>query len=223
VVFACGTAIADQILVYRHQGIERTATLYVPPAAQPGPRPLAISLHGLHQDTKSLRRWLPLDRIADREGFVVAYPVAIDLRWSYGRPVVAPMPAIGNEPVDDVGFIRQMIDDLIARKIADPKRIYVTGMSRGGLMSFTVACALADRVAAAAPLITPMTEYQRENCKPARIMPLLVVAGTADPSQLFNGVKWPKGRLLSVPETMNLAHLARLSPQAGDAARSSPR
>lgn len=55
------------------------------------------------------------------------------------------MPAIGNEPVDDVGFIRQMIDDLIARKIADPKRIYVTGMSRGGLMSFTVACALAHR------------------------------------------------------------------------------
>ena len=166
-VFACGTAAA-QPLVYRHQGIERTAVLYAPPQTQTGPRPLVVSLHGLHQNIDSLRRWLPFDRVAGREGFVVAYPVAIDLRWSYGRPVVAPMPAVGNEPVDVVGFIRQMIDDLIARKIADPKRVYVTGMSRGGLMSFTVACALADRVAAAAPLITPMTEYQRDDCKPAR-------------------------------------------------------
>jgi polyhydroxybutyrate depolymerase len=170
--------------------------------AHPGPRPLVIALHGLHQDLKSLRGWLPLEPIADREGFVVAYPVAIDGRWSYGRPVIAPMPAVGNEPVDDIGFIRQMIDDLVARKIADPKRIYVTGLSRGGLMSFTVACALADRVAAAAPLITPMTEYQREDCKPARIMPLLVVAGTADTSEPFDGANWPQGRLLSISQTM---------------------
>jgi polyhydroxybutyrate depolymerase len=112
------------------------------------------------------------------------------------------MPAVGGVPVDDLGFIRVLIDDLIAKNIADPKRVYVTGMSRGGLMSFTVACALADRVAAAVPLITPMTEYQRDDCKPARLMPLLALAGTADPSQPFNGVKWPLGRLLSVPETM---------------------
>ncbi len=117
------------------------------------------------------------------------------------------MPAVGGEPVDDTGFLRLLIDDLIAKKIADPKRVYVTGMSRGGLMAFTVACALADRVAATAPLITPMTEYQRDDCKPARVTPMLVLAGTADPSEPFNGVNWPMGRLLSVPETMNFWRL----------------
>jgi len=200
--FACGSAAAET-QVYQYQGIERSAELYQPVAPHPGPHPLVVALHGLDQNVASLRRWLPLESIADREGFVVVSPVAIDGRWNYGRPVVKPMPAVGNEPVDDIGFIRLLIDDLIAKKIADPQRVYVTGMSRGGMMAFTVACALADRVAAVAPLITPMTEYQREDCKPARAIPMLVIAGTADPSQPFNGVKWPMGRLLSVPETMN--------------------
>lgn len=198
----CATATAET-LVYRHQGLERSAVLYQPNRPHSGARPLVVVLHGINQKLESLRGWLPLEAVADREGFVIASPVAIDLQWSYGRPVNKPMPAVGNEPVDDVGFIRLLIDDLIAKKIADPQRIYVTGLSRGGLMTFTVACALADRVAAAAPLITPMTEYQREDCKPVRAMPLLVLAGTDDPSQPFDGVKLPMGRLLSVPETMN--------------------
>ncbi|HLH88123.1 MAG TPA: hypothetical protein VKX28_06670 [Xanthobacteraceae bacterium] len=70
-------------------------------------------------------------------------------------------------------------------------------------MSFTLACALADRVAAAAPLITGMTEYQREDCHPVRPMPITVLAGTADPAQSFGGAQGLVGRLLSVPETMD--------------------
>lgn len=202
VAAACGPVRAET-LVYRHQGIERAADLYRPAAARNGPSPLVVALHGLNQDIEGLRRWLPLQPIADRDGFVVVSPVAVDLQWSYGRPVIKPMPAVGGEAVDDIGFIRLLIDDLIAKKIADPKRIYVTGMSRGGLMSFTVVCALADRVAAAAALITPMTEYQRDDCKPSRVVPILVLAGTADSIQPFDGAKWPLGRLLSVPETMN--------------------
>jgi polyhydroxybutyrate depolymerase len=202
-VLLAGGCAAAETLIYRHQGIERTAELYRPNPARAGPLPLVIALHGIGQNLKSLRGWLPLEPAADRDGFVLAYPVAIDLRWSYGRPVIRPMPAVGGEPVDDIGFLRLLIDDLVTKKIADPARIYVTGMSRGGLMAYTVACALADRVAATAPLITGMTEYQRDDCKPARVTPMLVIAGTRDPSEPFNGVNWPMGRLLSVRETMN--------------------
>jgi polyhydroxybutyrate depolymerase len=72
------------------------------------------------------------------------------------------MPTLAGEPVDDTGFIRVLIDALVGKRIADPARIYVAGASRGGLMA--IACALADRIAATAPLITGMTEWQRDDC-----------------------------------------------------------
>jgi len=193
---------ADESLKITHQGIERHAVLYEPASLPAGPSPLVIALHGLGATAADLRLWLNLDPTADREGFRVLYPDAVDKTWSYGRPINQPMPKVGGETVDDVGFIRALIDDLVGKKLADPARIYVTGTSRGGLLTFTLACALADRIAAAAPLITAMTEYQREDCRPARAIPIMVLAGTADPAQAFNGAQGLHGRLLSVPDTM---------------------
>jgi polyhydroxybutyrate depolymerase len=101
-----------------------------------------------------------------------------------------------------VGFIRSLIDDLAARRLVDPKRVYAIGDSRGGLMTFELMCHLADRIAAAAPLITGMPEGQRAACKPARTVPIFAVDGTDDPVQPYDGWLFPTGRLLSVPETM---------------------
>jgi polyhydroxybutyrate depolymerase len=196
-------ARADEVLKIEHQGIERQALLHQPPAIASGPAPLVIALQGLTQTTDSLKEWLQLDAVADREGFRVLYPDAIQHSWSYGRPINQPMPKAGAETADDVGFISRLIDDLVARKLADPARIYVTGISRGALMTYTLACALADRIAAAAALSSSMTEFQRDDCHPARPVPMMVVAGTADPAQSFGGAQGQQGRLLSVPDTMN--------------------
>ena len=196
-------ARADEVLKIEHQGVTREAILYAPAGLASAPVPLIVALQGLGETTEGLKKWLRLDAAADRAGFRVLYPEAINHSWSYGRPINQPMPVVGGQTVDDVGLIRRLIDQMIERKIADPRRIYVTGPSRGGLMAFTLACALADRVAAAAPLITGMTEYQREDCKPVRVMPIMVVAGTADNSQSFGGGQGLVGHLLSVPETMS--------------------
>jgi polyhydroxybutyrate depolymerase len=199
---------ADETIKLTHQGVERTAILYRPAKIDPsGRRPLVIALHGITQSTQDLRGQLLLDAAADREGFVVLYPEAVELTWSYGRPVGRPGPLIGDEPVDDIGFIRRLIDDLINRNIIDPARIYVAGVSRGGLMAFTLACALDDRVAAVAPFITGMTDNQREDCRPARPVPIMVIAGTEDPIQPYDGWILSMGRLLSVPETMEFWRL----------------
>lgn len=192
-----------KVISYRHQGINRLAMLHRPASLGAGPAPLIIALHGLGQSINGLRDWLRLDEVAAHNGFSVIYPQAIDLSWSYGKPLAQPMPVVHGETVDDIGFIRNMIDDLVARKLADPSRIYVTGMSRGGLMTFTLACALADRIAAAVPLITGMTDHQRNECHPARALPLMAVAGTDDKAERYDGDTAPNGRLLSVPETMD--------------------
>jgi polyhydroxybutyrate depolymerase len=199
--FVVAGARADEMVKLTHQGVERTAILHQAAGAI-GPRPLVIALQGLGQSMDGLRETLKLDPIADREGFSALYPDAIEHKWSYGRPIIQPMPTIGGETVDDAGFLRLLIDDLVARKIADPARVYVTGMPRGGLMAFTAACALADKVAAAAALITGMTEPQREDCRPSRPVPIMALAGTGDWTQAYDGWLAEMGRLLSVPETM---------------------
>jgi polyhydroxybutyrate depolymerase len=195
---------ADEVLTLTHQGIERTATIHRPAALPAGPTPVVIGLYGHHQTIEKFRDWLHLDVTADREHFLVVYPEAIERDWSYGRPIVKAtgMPAVNGEPADDLGFIGAIIDNLIETKRADPDRIYVTGLSRGGLMTFTIACALADRIAAAAPLITGMTEFQRQDCKPAKAVAMMAVDGTNDPVQSYDGWLAPLGRLLSVPETL---------------------
>ena len=102
-------------------------------------------------------------------------------------PYVESMPTVNGQSADDLGFIRLLIDNLVKAKRADPARIYVTGLSRGGLMTFTVACALADCIAAAAPRIAGMTEYQRDACRPAKAMPIIAVDSTNDRDLFYDG------------------------------------
>jgi polyhydroxybutyrate depolymerase len=195
-------AKADPRIIVEHQGVERVATLYRPSARPGGPLPVIVALHGLGQSVESLHEWLRLDAAAEHAGFAVVYPEAIGRKWNYGRPIKDPQPTVNGKTVDDIGFIRALLDGLIKMKVADPARIYVTGMSRGGLMTYTLTCALSGRIAAAAPLISGMTDHQREDCRPKRPVPMMVVAGTNDESQWYDGIVTPAGRLLSIPETM---------------------
>jgi polyhydroxybutyrate depolymerase len=196
------SAGAAPVLVVKHQGVDRIAALFRPSSLPVGPAPLVIALHGLGQSIESLHDWLHLDAAAERERFVVVYPEAIERKWSYGKPIEGPMPRVNGKIVDDVGFISRVIDGLIEMKVADPTHVYVTGMSRGGLMTYALICALADRFAAAAPLITGMTDHQREHCRPSRPIPIMVVAGTNDEAQWYDGQITRSGRLLSIPETL---------------------
>src|ERR1700693_3732444 len=174
-IASASAARADEVLRFPYQGIERQAALHQPTTLGAGPSPLVVALHGLGQTADGLRGELRLDATADREHFRVLYPDAVDKQWSYGRPINQPMPKAGAEIVDDAGFIRALIDQLTRRKLADPARIYVVGVSRGALMAYTLACALDDRIAAVAPLLASMTEFQRADCHPKRALPIMVM------------------------------------------------
>lgn len=197
-------AQADEARTLEHQGVERRYLLRLPAVATPGPKPLVIALHGFTQPVESLRAWLRLDPVADREGFAVAYPEAIEGRWSYPQGGGVLLPGRDAEEVDDVGFLDALLDALAAEGVADPARAYVAGNSRGALMTWALACRRPERFAAAAPLSSGMREAQLASCSPARPVPIVAMAGTADPVQRYDG--WlgppPLTRLLSVPETM---------------------
>jgi polyhydroxybutyrate depolymerase len=190
-------AQSDTAQTFMHHGIERRFVLHTPPGnATQGPRPTVVVLQGSGQPLQELRDWLPMEPVADREGFVVVYPEPIDGRWNYGeRP---------DEKIDDLGFIDSLVERLVAARIADPARVYLAGVSRGALMSWTMICRRPDRFAAMAALSSGMSEVHL-NCAPKRLIPIVAIAGTADSVQPYDG--WsdppPSARLLSVPETMD--------------------
>jgi polyhydroxybutyrate depolymerase len=108
------------------------------------------------------------------------------------------------EEVDDIGFISAVVDTLVKEGVADRARVFVTGISRGALMTWTLACERADLFAAVAPISSAMTETQQSNCHPSRPVPVIAVDGTDDTTQFYDGFIYapPVPRLLSVPETM---------------------
>ena len=185
-----------------HQSIDREYIVYSPASSPNGPAPVVLSLQGKGQPIDNLRQSLRLDRVADEHGFRVVYPVAVNDVWSYRRPVVNPMPSINGQTIDDLGFIKKVIEEIVAQKLADPRRVYATGVSRGGLMSFTLACSIPDKIAAIAPIIASMTEHQIADCGVERALPVVVVAGTNDINIRYDGWIFQRGRVASVAETM---------------------
>lgn len=190
-----------------HGGVERTYELRLPPSRTGAPLPLVLSLHGLSQSPRPLeghRSWLPMDPVADREGFAIAYPEAIGGRWSYWPGTGVPLP--NGAEVDDVAFVAALLESLVAEGLADPRRLYAVGISRGAVLAWVLGCRLSDRLAAIAPLSSGAREPPLAGCTPTTPPAVMAVAGNADPVQPYDG--WldppPLGRLLSVPETMEL-------------------
>ena len=163
----------------------RRVVLHLPPT-QPSRSgvarlsPLLLLLHGSNADGQEIRAQSGMDAVADRSGVVVAYPEGV--RGIFGR-ASADWNAGGccgyaqRHEVDDVGFLRQVIDDLSARLPIDPTRIYVAGFSDGGRMAYRAACEMPDRLAAIAVVSGSLVA---EDCRPSRVVPLVAVHGTAD-------------------------------------------
>jgi polyhydroxybutyrate depolymerase len=91
-----------------------------------------------------------------------------------------------NNNVDDVGFVRALLDDLAKVANIDSKRVFATGMSNGGIISYRLASELSDRIAAIAPVGGPMGT---ETCSPKRPVSVIHFHGTDDDFAPFKGGK----------------------------------
>jgi polyhydroxybutyrate depolymerase len=213
-------AHADETLTYTLQNTPRNAILHVPAATVGHAAPLVIALYGSGDNAAHFQTSIGFDAVADRENFIVVYPDAIDAHWNYGRPVKK-MPLLNGQQVDDIGFIRTLIDDLVTRKLVDANQVFVTGFSRGAQFSFTLACALPDKIAAIAPVSGLMTEFQIGDCRPGHPMPIMMVNGTSDDTLPYDGFLSEDYRLLSVPET--LEYWRQIDGCTGEDAKPLPR
>ncbi|HUJ80085.1 MAG TPA: PHB depolymerase family esterase [Nitrospiria bacterium] len=168
-------------------GVTRDYELFVPPQQKSGPVPLVIVLHGASSSAKGMERYFGMDPVARREGFAVAYPQGIGKVWNDGRPKEAQRYHKGSATADDVLFLQMLTDDLVKRGIADPHRLYLTGMSNGGHMTSRMACQDSGRFAAYAPIVANLFVVVAKECKPSMPVPILIMNGTSDPINLWNG------------------------------------
>jgi polyhydroxybutyrate depolymerase len=162
------------------EGVTRSYRIHTPaaPADEPG---LVIALSGVFGDGFQAELTTGFDAEADRLGWIVVYPDSVLDGWmAYGND-----DTWGHHPgADDIPFFRALIAREIGRDNVDPGRVFVTGMSRGGMMTHRAGCELADVVAAIAPVSGNMATASGSAgdvpCHPARPVSVLAIHGTAD-------------------------------------------
>jgi polyhydroxybutyrate depolymerase len=142
------------------------------------PHPLLLMLHGTGSSAQRMPGQTGLDAAADERGLIVAYPDGtgwwpLQETWHTGRCCGY---ALENR-VQDVRFIRELIQALRAELDVDSTRIYVAGFSDGGMMTFRLACDLASDIAAVAVVAGRMPDVR---CRPARPVPVVAIGGNDD-------------------------------------------
>lgn len=157
-------------------GLSRSYEGHLPAPSGAG-LPLVLVLHGGGGDGHGMRRLTGMDALAERAGFVVVYPDGYRKSWADGRGTTAAEQA----GVDDVAFLRALIQHLVRQYGVDPKRVYAAGISNGGLMVGRLACELSDRIAAFAVVAATFPESLTLGCHPPRPVPILFIHGTLDP------------------------------------------
>jgi polyhydroxybutyrate depolymerase len=174
-------ALAETIDI---KGVARSYSVQLPARK---PAPLVIVLHGNTQTGADMAARTSWPAVAKREGFGVVFPNGLNRAWADLRPNTKRAGRAPPGGTDDVTFIVALIEKFVSDGAADPKRIYVTGLSNGGAMTMTMICARADLFAAAASVIMNLTDDMAASCHPVKQVPMLMINGTADPLIPYEG------------------------------------
>ncbi|MEO8971867.1 MAG: PHB depolymerase family esterase [Ktedonobacteraceae bacterium] len=164
------------------------------------PQAVVLAFHGFGGDASGMDLGSGFSPLADQQDFIAVYPQGLP-QGVGGRPFWASVGPI-DFGVDDVLFVSDVLNDLQSKFCVDTHRIYVTGFSNGGGMSGFLACRLAGRIAAFAPLSGNFYDPPG-GCHPGRPVPMLDFHGSADPLLPYNGIPtsqnaaWP---LPSIPQ-----------------------
>lgn len=169
-------------------GLQRTYTLNLPPNYYESENiPLVIALHGLGGDAVQIERDYGLTNKANQSGYAIVYPEGIikpgifGIRtWNAGNCCDYAQ----NSNINDVKFIKTLIDLLLLEFNFDDKRVFVTGMSNGAMLAYRLACEIPDKIAA----IAPVSGIQVINeCNPNNPIPILHIHSQLDDIVPYQG------------------------------------
>jgi polyhydroxybutyrate depolymerase len=197
-----GAVAASGRISIESGGTARTAILVQHRRLKQARRPLVIVLRSSREKGPRLKRIFGLEEMAGSAGPVLVYPEPANGRWA---------DAPGPEAARDSAFIRDLIAKLVSDGLVERRKVFIVGISNGGFATFRLLCENATAFAGAAALITAMPEDLAETCKPSRPVPLMMIAGTADPTVPYLGGKtsFPDARTSVLSADATLAIFAR--------------
>jgi polyhydroxybutyrate depolymerase len=172
-------------------GRTRRYRLYVPSSLAAGESaPLLVALHGGLGSSAQFAANSGFDELAEANGFIVVYPDGIGARpdgsgpqtWNGGYCCG---PAV-RQDVDDVGFIRQLLDTLAADLSIDPARVVAAGHSNGAILAYRLACELSDRIVG---IGVQAGSLGVDACTPSQPVSVIHLHGTADTNHPIDGGK----------------------------------
>jgi polyhydroxybutyrate depolymerase len=168
---------------------DREYFIHVPPTVKGKPAPVMFALHG-GASSSGLSQYMKVDytTLADKEGFVLVYPSGVN-GWNIGSHDAYSVQRRTSN-ADDLGFFRAMFDTLEKEGVADPKRIYVTGGSNGGVMTQFLACAMPERIAGIGVMVATLPKAADKDWpKPGVPVPTVIMLGTRDTFKPWDGSK----------------------------------
>ena len=198
-------AVGDHLRTLTVDNVARTYRVHVPPSYNgKTPMPMVLLLHGHGQTGEEIARHTKMTDLADREGFIAIYPDARTWAgkeqwraWDTDNGLVPP-----GSKADDVAFLRGLIETAEKDYVVDPKRIYMAGLSNGGMMTFRAAGPLSDKIAAIAVVSGAMSGTEPP---PKHPISVLSIHGTNDGIVPYNGLK-------NVPASLTSVGLPKFKP-----------
>ncbi|MFN6401836.1 MAG: alpha/beta hydrolase family esterase [Planctomycetota bacterium] len=169
-------------------GSERSYLVHVPPQyVKDTPTPVVLAFHGGGANARNMVAFSGLNQKADQSGFIVVYPDGsgrLERMLTFNAGNCCGQAAARN--VDDVAFVRHILDDLEGIANVDRNRVFAKGMSNAAMMAYRVASEMSDRIAAIAPVSGPMGT---KDYRPGRAVSVMHFHGQADEFAPFSGGK----------------------------------
>jgi poly(3-hydroxybutyrate) depolymerase len=163
---AAGLAQTKVTLSFTNNGTTHSCVIYVPSGIN---KPAVVFfVHGANGSGPSFENETKGDVVADKEKFIAVYPSASS---NGGAGTWADMQGTTNFP-----FFQAVIDTVDARYHIDRNRVYMTGFSQGGMISFVASCSYSNVFAA----VAPVSGHSNTTCTLKRPVSVFMTFGTKD-------------------------------------------
>jgi polyhydroxybutyrate depolymerase len=159
-------------------GLERRYLVFVPRRVKEA-MPVVLAFHGGGGSPRQMEQHTALNDVAEREEFVLAYPESVGSNWNDGRGETFILAQ--RENINDVEFVRRLLDDLTEEHKINRGRVFATGISNGAAMSHRIAAEASDVIAGIAPVAGGMAPTIAEKFKPEFPVSILIIQGDSDP------------------------------------------
>jgi polyhydroxybutyrate depolymerase len=174
-------------------GQPRTFIVYSPDdRAGVASLPIFIVLHGGLGNGRYAANQTGLMNYVDREKFIAVFPDGKDTHWNDGRSTTASGP-------DDVLFLRELIASVVQKSAGDPNRVFIAGISNGGMMAQRMACDASNAVTAIGAVAANMPADLVNHCQPSRAVPVVLFNGTSDRIMPWSGGSIATSRVFNTP------------------------